>query len=56
MTKKDKEQGKRFIKKAKELDSDKSGDLFERAFQKIIPQKESKSAPSNSPNSGEREY
>ena len=37
MTKKDKEQSKRFMDKAKELDSDESGRTFEQALKKIIP-------------------
>ena len=34
---KDKEQSKRFIKKAREIGADESGDAFERAFNKIVP-------------------
>jgi hypothetical protein len=39
MAKKDKtkEQSERFIKKAKELDSDESGETFDRAVKKIVP-------------------
>ena len=38
MAKKDKEQSTRFIEKAEELGSDESGRLFDRAFNKIVPQ------------------
>ena len=37
MPRKDKEQSDRFIKKAKELGADESGNLFERAIKKIVP-------------------
>ena len=37
MTKKDKEQSKRFIEKAKELKTDESNKAFEDAFKKIVP-------------------
>jgi hypothetical protein len=33
------EQSKRFIEKARELETDKSGKAFERAFKKIVPSK-----------------
>ena len=35
----DKEQSKRFIEKARELEADETGETFERAFTKIIPPK-----------------
>lgn len=37
MARKDKEQSDRFIKKAKELESDESGKAFEFAFKKLAP-------------------
>ena len=37
----DKEQSKRFIKKARELDADETGEVFERVFKKIVPPKAS---------------
>ena len=33
----DKAQSKRFIEKARELEADESGEVFERTFKKIIP-------------------
>ncbi len=36
---KDKEQSKRFIKKAREIEADESSGAFERAFKKIVPPK-----------------
>lgn len=33
----DKEQSKRFIEKAREIDADESGEAFERAFKKAVP-------------------
>ena len=37
----DKEQSKRFVKKAREMEADKSGKAFERAMKKIVPPKSS---------------
>ena len=42
MAKKDKEQSKAFINKARELEADESGRKFEQAFEKIIPRKNRK--------------
>ena len=36
----DEAQSKRFIKKARELESDESGEVFERALNKIVPAKQ----------------
>ena len=38
---KDKEQSKRFIEKAREIEADESRDVFERAFKKIVPPQKS---------------
>lgn len=42
MAKKDKEQSKRFIEKARELEADESGQKFEQVIEKIIPSKKRK--------------
>ncbi len=39
----DKAQKERFIKKAREIEADDSGEEFERAFKKILPSKEASS-------------
>ncbi len=39
----DKEQSKRFIEKAREIEADECGEAFERAFKKILPEKTPKS-------------
>lgn len=46
---KDTEQSKRFIEKAREIKADESGEAFERAFEKIVPEKkpEAIATPSN---------
>ena len=36
----DKEQSKRFIEKARELEADESEETFERAFEKAVPPKQ----------------
>lgn len=33
----DKEQSKRFVEKAHEVEADESGEAFERAFKKVVP-------------------
>lgn len=40
MAKKEKSQSEKFIETAKELDSDESGETFERAMKKIVPKRE----------------
>ena len=42
----DKEQSKRFIEKARELEADESDEAFERAFKKIIPPARPRNDPS----------
>lgn len=42
MPRKDKEQSKAFIDKARELEADESGRRFEQVFEKIIPRKKRK--------------
>ncbi len=37
----DKEQSKRFIEKAREIEADESGGAFERAFHRLFPEKKS---------------
>jgi hypothetical protein len=43
----DKEQSERFIEKAKELESDESGKIFEEAFKVILPEKNQPSPSKN---------
>lgn len=35
----DKKQSEHFIKKAREVEADESGEVFERAFKKVVPPK-----------------
>lgn len=55
MARKDKEQSASFIKKAKELGSDESGGLFERAFRRLVsptPANEKRIKPENKSKDG----
>ena len=45
----DKEQSKRFIEKARELEVDESGEAFERVVEKIVPPKQPPSDRSKAP-------
>ena len=50
----DPEQSKQFVKKARELGSNESGELFERAFNKIAPTKRPKKHTSRSRQNGKQ--